>query len=74
MGISETIIILTIWIVLGMIFFGTLVKNDEYDKMNEGALAVTFLVFLPTTITFLILVMLMESIDFIKEKITNGKG
>jgi hypothetical protein len=74
MGIAETIIILTIWIVLGMIFFGTLVKNDEYDKMSEGALAFTFLMFLPTTIVLLLLIMIMETFEFIKEKITNGKG
>ena len=70
----DLIIILIIWIALGMTYFGTLIKSNKYDGMSEGALAFTFLIFLPTTIVLLLLIMIMETFDFIKEKITNGKG
>ena len=64
----DIFIIVTLWTVIGCLYFGNLVVTGEYDNMDEWVMAIAFLLFLPSTIFYLIVVIINETIEYIKSR------
>lgn len=69
----DIFIILILWTVIGCLYFGNLVVTGEYDEMEEWVMAIAFLLFLPSTMFYLIVVIINEAAEYIKKRFKDGR-
>ena len=69
----DIFIILILWTAIGCLYFGNLVVTGEYYEMEEWIMAIAFLMFLPSTIFYLIVVIIHEIAEYIKERFKDDR-